>query len=319
MNHNKRYYTIALTRNVPTTMSQALSTHQHTIPSSSVFSLSKAIEQHNTYVSTLRSIIPTFTLPAEDTYPDCSFIEDTAIVIGNRALITQLGATSRRGEVNPIHLFLESFGMNVTTMKSWNPIQKDHALSSSSSSSSSDNIDNDDVNLEIPTCDGGDVLCPIQNNHTYKKDLFVGVSHRTNPLGLHVIQQVFYDLNVIPVPVLPEETKCLHLKSFMTLLDENTLLIPKGNIFDFIIEEIQVLQRGYKVIRLPNPRACNVVHIHKHILAPFHENEEEEEEESRMILQTACKERGLTLHGIDTSEFEKFDSAMTCKSLLLSL
>jgi len=27
-------------------------------------------------------------LPADDKYPDCPFIEDTAVVIGNRALIT---------------------------------------------------------------------------------------------------------------------------------------------------------------------------------------------------------------------------------------
>lgn len=27
-------------------------------------------------------------VPADDKYPDCPFIEDTAVVIGNRALIT---------------------------------------------------------------------------------------------------------------------------------------------------------------------------------------------------------------------------------------
>ena len=80
-------------------------------------------------------------------------------------------------------------------------------------------------------------------------------------------------MNVIPVPLHHhhQQQHCLHLKSFMTLL----LLLPQGSIFDFVLHGIQVVERGYHVIRLPAIKACNVVHIQnnknhqQHIVIPF--------------------------------------------------
>jgi len=291
--NTKRHYTLALTRNVPQTMSQALSSSTPSSP----FSLSRAMEQHNTYVSALRNIVPTFTLPADDQYPDCTFIEDTAIVVGNRGLITQLGAQSRRGEVDAVKTWLEAFGIHVTDMRDFH-VTKDHQDT-------------------IPKCDGGDVLLPVQNRKDFRRDIFVGLSARTNKSGLHVLQTVFQDMTIIPVPVPHEIPHCLHLKSFMTLLDENTLLVPTGTVFDSILREIQVIERGYDVIRLPNPKACNVASIHNHVISP-HFADMDDNVECIQILEKACQIRGLILHSIDSSEFEKFDGACTCKSILIS-
>lgn len=48
-------------------------------------------------------------------------------------------------------------------------------------------------------------------------------------------------------------------------------------------------------------------------------NQKEKYESKMIILQEACKERNFILHSIDLSEFEKFDGAMTCKSLFINL
>ena len=46
------------------------------------------------------------TLPALDGFPDCSFTEDTAIIIDDKAVIPNLGHPSRNGEQNSIAEFL---------------------------------------------------------------------------------------------------------------------------------------------------------------------------------------------------------------------
>jgi|TARA_B100000287_G_scaffold351478_1_gene340624 dimethylargininase len=46
------------------------------------------------------------TLPALDGYPDCSFTEDTAVMIDGKAIVTNLGHPSRRGEQDSVAEFL---------------------------------------------------------------------------------------------------------------------------------------------------------------------------------------------------------------------
>ena len=40
-------------------------------------------------------------VPTDERYPDCVFIEDTAVIIGSTAVITRTAASSRRGEAEP--------------------------------------------------------------------------------------------------------------------------------------------------------------------------------------------------------------------------
>lgn len=51
----------------------------------------------------------TVVMPADEAHPDGSFVEDAAIVIGNRALATRPGHPSRRGEVGSVAAALEEF------------------------------------------------------------------------------------------------------------------------------------------------------------------------------------------------------------------
>src|SRR5438067_12108170 len=72
--------------------------------------LARAREQHRAYGSALEecglTLIP---LPEDDRYPDSTFVEDTAILVGRRAILTRPGTPSRAGEVEAIRETLSAF------------------------------------------------------------------------------------------------------------------------------------------------------------------------------------------------------------------
>ena len=85
-----------------------------TIPNSTIDGISmndhepvdvqKAREQHQAYLNYLRqSGLKLIELEADEAYPDCVFVEDTAVALNNRVLITNMIATTRRGETEEVH------------------------------------------------------------------------------------------------------------------------------------------------------------------------------------------------------------------------
>ncbi len=127
-------------------------------------------------------------LPADEAHPDACFIEDTAVVLGAHALITRLGAPSRRGEVGPV-------AADLATQRTL-------------------------CSMEAPAIlDGGDVLRvgPL---------LFVGLSSRSDLAGARVLAELAareaIEVRTIPVAA------GLHLKSAVTLVDEHTLILHEG-------------------------------------------------------------------------------------------
>ena len=47
----------------------------------------------------MKALVPrVIELPADESLPDCCFIEDTAVVVGRKAAVSFLGALERRGE-----------------------------------------------------------------------------------------------------------------------------------------------------------------------------------------------------------------------------
>ena len=141
---------------------------------------------HRAYVEGIRAIIDDVReLPADDAFPDCVFIEDTAVVIDHELVVlTRPGAESRRGEVAAVRAAMEKqVGLRI---------------------------------MEAPAClDGGDVL-RIRNH------LFIGMSSRSNQDGADFLAQVARERDVLPVRT--AVPKGLHLKSACSLADENTLL-----------------------------------------------------------------------------------------------
>ncbi|MEO8379015.1 MAG: arginine deiminase family protein [Acidobacteriota bacterium] len=86
---------IAITRDVSPSIASAELTHLQRTP----IDYGRAVEQHGRYRELLASLGHTVVdLPGDAAFPDCVFVEDTAIVLDDLAVITRPGAASRRGE-----------------------------------------------------------------------------------------------------------------------------------------------------------------------------------------------------------------------------
>jgi dimethylargininase len=275
-----RKYTLAITRQVSPQISDALvmkrdenSGDNSSSSTTTTLSYSVAHEQHQNYVKTLRSILPTMELPYLDGHPDSVFVEDCLVAVGTTVVVTQPGHASRRGEVSSLRTVVEQFGLDISVMSG-------------------------DAYL-----DGGDVL--YTGRH-----LYVGRSSRTNDAGIqHLQHQAFSTLRIIPVDI-PSST--LHLKSLVTHLDAETLLAPLSDCATQVLSNMLLESGGYETIRLPHPRACNVVRVRNHVLA-----QPVDCDQSKQQLMDACQKRNLELHWVDTSELAKVDGALTCCSVLL--
>src|SRR5215212_4987327 len=66
-----------------------------------------ACEQHDGYVDALeRCGLEVTVLGADERYPDSVFVEDTAVVTDRCAIVANLGAQRRRGEVHEVEKVL---------------------------------------------------------------------------------------------------------------------------------------------------------------------------------------------------------------------
>jgi len=168
-------------RGVPPSLDRCELTHKRREP----IDLARAVGQHRAYVELLRGLgLEVVELPADPAHPDCCFVEDTAVVLDDVALVTMPGAPSRRGETEAVASALEQL-LSVERMS-------------------------------LPaTLDGGDVL-------RVARTLYVGRSSRTNAAGLDRLSEAAEPrgFRVVGVPV----QECLHLKSAVSTLDDRTVL-----------------------------------------------------------------------------------------------
>lgn len=150
--------------------------------------IERARAQHQEYVKTLETLgCRVICLPPEPDWPDSVFVEDTAIVLDQLAIITRPGALSRRAETASIASALQPY-------RELRFIQAPGTL------------------------DGGDVL-------QVGKTLYVGISTRSDGQGIEQLSQTVarFGYGVQPVPV----TGCLHLKSAVTRVGPEALLINR--------------------------------------------------------------------------------------------
>jgi dimethylargininase len=218
-------YTLAIARQVPKSFANAVVKFAET---ENPISLETARQQHDKYLHRLRENVPTLCLPPLDAHPDSVFVEDTVVAVGKRAVITNPGHPSRRGEVETIKEVLNQLGMQLMVMD-----QSRDAI-----------------------CDGGDVL--FTSRH-----LFVGLSERTNTSAVNILRD-FLQVETVAVPFVDE---ALHLKSVITHLDSTTLLAPTGSLGDEVLRAMKAAELGYSIVRLPDVLACNVVSVNGMILA----------------------------------------------------
>jgi dimethylargininase len=182
-----RSATGAIVREVPDSFGRAIKPRG----SSDLIDVERARRQHRLYCEELeRTGLSLIRIAADDSYPDCCFIEDTAVVVGARAIIARPGADSRRGETAAIaHAFPTLL---------------------------------DVFEIQPPaTLDGGDVL-------TIGKRLYVGMSNRTNREAVPQLQQILALEGYEVVPV--EVHDALHLKSACTYLGGDTIVWRPGSI-----------------------------------------------------------------------------------------
>jgi dimethylargininase len=148
--------------------------------------VAKAIGQHQAYQRCLADLgVQIVSLPAEPCFPDGVFVEDTAIVLDELAVIANMGAVSRRGETQTV----------AEALAAYRPMQ---------------------FLVEPATLDGGDVL-------RIDRSVFVGLSRRTNSEAVTQLRDLLRPYNYEVGPI--EVKGCLHLKSACSYIGNNTVLL----------------------------------------------------------------------------------------------
>lgn len=72
--------------------------------------IKRARSQHRTYCETLTELgVEVIHLPREDEFADSCFVEDTAVIVGQKALICRLAKTSRQGEEEAVEEMLRQY------------------------------------------------------------------------------------------------------------------------------------------------------------------------------------------------------------------
>jgi dimethylargininase len=172
----------AVTREINRDLSQCELTY---LPRANI-DIDLALQQHQQYRSALSLLgCETLTMPTEAGLADSVFIEDTALVLDELAILCRPGAASRRPEVPAVERFLKDY----------------RKLES----------------IRAPgTLDGGDLL-------QVGKVIYAGLSTRSNKSGIEQLRSIVgsHGYRVITM----ETAKCLHLKSAASLIAPNTLLV----------------------------------------------------------------------------------------------
>jgi dimethylargininase len=189
---------IAITRAVSSSINDCELTYHPKQP----IDVARAIEQHRAYEECLARLgVKVISLPAENDLPDAVFVEDTAVVVDEVAVITVMGAESRWPETATV----------AEALARYRPLK----------------------HLSLPaTLDGGDVM-------RINRKIFVGLSKRTNRDGIARLREILapYDYEVIEVEV----RGCLHLKSGCSHIGRNSVLVNRELVeaarleeFDFV-------------------------------------------------------------------------------------
>jgi dimethylargininase len=147
--------------------------------------IGKAQEQHRNYEECLRRLgVRVVSLPAEADMPDAVFVEDPAVVVDQVAVITRMGAASRRKEAESL----------AAALAAYRPV----------------------VWMVAPaTLEGGDVM-------RIGSTLFVGRSERTNAEGVRQLRELVGGFGYAVEEV--EVRGCMHLKTACSNLGEDRIL-----------------------------------------------------------------------------------------------
>jgi dimethylargininase len=173
---------LALVREVSPQLAQCELSHIARAP----IDAERAVRQHRAYTETLAGLGCRLEwLPALAQHPDGVFVEDTAVVLPELAVLTHPGIASRRGETPSV---AEALARRLPVVRITAPA----------------------------SLDGGDVL-------SIGRRLFVGASARSNGAGVSQLADAVrrFGYSVAAVPL----SGCLHLKSACTFIPPDLLLV----------------------------------------------------------------------------------------------
>ncbi len=175
----------AIVRTPGRNFSEGLTTVSYGVPE-----FDHVLTQHARYCEALKECgLELTTLEVDLKHPESTFVEDTAILTPEAAVLCRPGARTREGEVAAIRPTVETFFSTVLT-------------------------------IEAPgTVDGGDI-CESENH------FFLGLSLRTNEEGCRQLAAhlsgLGYTSSIVDVRAM---TSILHLKSGIAYIGDNTLVV----------------------------------------------------------------------------------------------
>lgn len=251
--------TIAITRAISPRFNECEITHIERTP----IDLNVARTQHHEYAHALKALGCTvIELPAESDLPDSVFVEDTAFILPEVAVITRPGADSRKLETESITSALH-------------PLIKL-------------------VHVRAPaTVDGGDVL-------VLGKNIYIGLSTRSNQDAINQLNELLKEYGYTVTGVRMHD--CLHLKTAVTRVDDNTLLINPRWVDTNHFEDFNWIQ-----VDPAEPFAANCLPVDETIIFPaaFPKTREK------------LEQAGYKVVVVDVAELAKAEGAVTCCSLII--
>jgi dimethylargininase len=249
----------ALTREISAAFGECQLTHLGRVP----IDIDRARAQHDAYEWALVELGCTVRrIDSGAGMPDAVFIEDSAVVLPEGAVMARPGAVSRRAETAAVATTLARHGLPLRHI------------------------------LEPGTLDGGDVLL-------VGRRLFVGASSRTNAAGAaqlaRLLRPLGYAVETVPV------TGCLHLKSAVTAVSGDTLLINRDRVDAGAFSGLTLID-----VDPDEPHGANALLVGRSVVFPS------AFPKTRRRLEAG----GLRVRSVDVDELAKAEGAVTCCSLI---
>jgi dimethylargininase len=225
--------------------------------------VARAKDQHAAYEAALEAAGCTLVrLPALDESPDSVFVEDAALVFDDIAVVTRPGAESRRGETASV----------AAALAAHRPLAA----------------------IESPaTIDGGDVL-------RIGRAVFVGVSTRTSMEAVEQLRGLLEPIEYIVQSI--EVRGCLHLKSAVTAVDDDLILVNPDWVDVRQFPGLRALE-----VHPDEPHAANVLRVGDAVICAA----------AFPLTRHTLEANGYATIAVDVSELAKAEGGVTCCAIVL--
>ncbi|KAI8515716.1 N(G),N(G)-dimethylarginine dimethylaminohydrolase 1 [Branchiostoma belcheri] len=198
--------------------------------STKTVNIEKCRAEWGLYVQALRDLgLDVTVIPQDPKLPDCQFVEDPCIVIGDTALITRPACGPRQGETTVLEETMRNLGLKVRVVES-----------------------------DTATLEGGDVIFT-------GKEIFCGDSVQSNEEGFAILEETFGD--DYPCHAIFVEYPEIHLKGYAALAAPGVIAMCDNIWGRPGWEDIcDVSNYTYKVMWIPDSFGSNCIYINGSII-----------------------------------------------------